>query len=351
MFDSITKGFDFDLSEDEIQQLNAQGFAKEFVTHLNRFHSIPNLRDNSTDLYLHQCYVDVLKRDTKPDFMGIPYFSPSSSGSCNRELYVKCKGKGRDIQDVNPYQTRWQGIGTKIGDLLQEEILKAENCYHNYYSQKFPFRFLKNERLEPMFEDFAQAQKLISHNGQEFWLYGTTDGIMEATLADGSKVKIGLEIKSKQTSYSATGTFGMKSANEKHIQQTVAYSLMYDVDYWIVLYVNASKKGWSMDSTEQGKYPDIRAFGHFVTQQMKDKLLDKFAGVMEAVNTDTPPPLDLDNFTFNNYKTACATSLTDEEYMELIQQAMRIECSNLPDFKKRSAMSAIEFIDEVRNGK
>lgn len=344
---TVKKGFKFEVVETSPKQKQAEEIATFFVEQLNLFHAQPSPRDSQVDLYLHQCYADVLRRTarrgySKPDK---PYFSPSSSGSCPRELYLKIKGAERDSQEVEPHQTRWQHIGTKIGDMVQEQVLLMEHHLENLTGVKPKFKFVRNEYQEPMFEEFAYNKTLIK---DKYYLMGTTDGIMYFEAPNGEIIKVGLEVKSKQTTYSQTGGYSMKDANPKHKLQTVAYSIMYNVDYWIIVYVNGSKKSWTMTEEDKAKYPDIRAFGHYVTQEMKDNLLGKFDGIMECVEKNDPPKLELENWTFNNYKRACALDLSQEEFVELIEEGIKITKSNLPAFVRNSVEEAIEYIDKTR---
>ncbi|MEI4802012.1 crossover junction endodeoxyribonuclease RuvC [Bacillus sp. FJAT-51639] len=108
---------------------------------------------------------------------------------------------------------------------------------------------------------------------------------------------------------------------------------MYDLDYYIVLYVNASKKAWNMSEEDYMKYPDFRAFGIAVTDEMRNEVLDKFASVVESVKKQ-PPRLNVERWMFNNFKTACAQSLSDEEYEEIQTQVNRVKRSSLSDVKK-----------------
>ena len=344
---TIKKGFKFEVPQATKEEVIANQIASEFTRQLNLFHSQPSPRDSKVDLYLHQCYADVLRRRASEGFGGIKgaYFSPSSSGSCPRELYLKIKGAERDAQQVQAHQTRWQHIGTKIGDMIQEQVLLMENHLEELTGEAPRFQFLRNNYGEPMFEEFAYKTMPVHDS---YFLTGTTDGIMEFTLNNGEKIKVGLEIKSKQTTYAQTGGYSMRTADPKHILQTVAYSLMYDVDYWIILYVNGSKKSWTMNAEDIEKYPDIRAFGHYVTPEMQNRLLEKFDGIIRAVETNEPPKLDLTKWTFNNYKKACALDLTQEEYVELIDKGIELVNSNIPPYLKKSVENALEYIDRER---
>lgn len=344
---SIKKGFKFDIVEKDQKQIEAEKLASLFVEQLNLFHAQPSPRDAQLDLFLHQSYADVIRRNIQEGYkpLDLPYFSPSSSGSCPRELYLKVKGAEKDAVEVRPYQTRWQHIGTKIGDMIQEQVLLMERHLLDLTGVSPLFRFERNRHGEPLFEEFAYTKKLIKG---KYYLMGTTDGILNFRTKDDKIIRVGLEIKSKQTSYSQTGNFSMKEANPKHVSQTVAYSLMYNVDYWIILYVNGSKKSWSMSEEDALKYPDVRAFGHYVTQDMKDQLLNKFDTILDCVDSGTPPKLDLTNWTFNNFKTACALDLSQAEFVGLIEEGLEIKRSSKPAFIKNSVEDALIKIDEIR---
>ncbi|WP_242069975.1 hypothetical protein [Bacillus cereus] len=251
---------------------------------------------------------------------------------------------------MKPWQRRWQFIGTNIGDAIQRDILLAERHYEKFTSEKPRFRIERTKDGYPAFEDFVKTRKVIEHNDQQFALIGTCDGILEYTDEHGVITRVGLEIKSKQTTYSKTSEYSLREPGADHVKQVTCYSLMYDLDYYIVLYMNASKKAWNMNEEDYAKYPDFRAFGVAITDDMRSEVLDKFASIVAAVNTKQPPKLDIEHWLFNNYKTACAQSLSDEEYEEIKTQVSRVKRSSLSDTKKAPYIGALEFIDKAREG-
>lgn len=256
----------------------------------------------------------------------------------------------RDQAEVKPWQRRWQFIGTNIGDAIQRDILLSERHYERFTGEKPRFRIERTKDGYPAFEDFVKTRKVIEHNGQRFSLIGTCDGILEYTDEHGVITRVGLEIKSKQTTYSKTSEYSLREPGADHVKQVTCYSLMYDLDYYIVLYMNASKKAWNMNEDDYAKYPDFRAFGIAITDDMCNEVLDKFASIVAAVKTKQPPKLDIEHWTFNNYKSACARSLSDEEYGELRTKVNRVKRSSLSDAKKAPYIGALEFIDKVREG-
>lgn len=311
---------------------------------LDKWHSLPETWDSKLDAEIHRQYAEVLTKYKYMDFRSLPYFSPSSANSCKRELYVKARGAKRDVKANPPYQGRWQRIGTAIGDLLQRDLLFIERYFEKKTGEGPAFIPTRTDENYPMWEDFAKDMTTVEHNGVKFNLFGTPDGILR--YKDGRNV--GLEIKSKQTTAAQTSLYSMKEPKQDHVKQVTAYSIMYGVDDYIIAYVNASKKSWVMSEEDYEKNPDVRAFHIHVTESDRHALLDGFADVVRAVQDGNPPPLDLDKWMFNSFKTACALDLSDEEFSELTEQLGRIKKSRIPDWKKRQYVDAITFIKSVR---
>jgi hypothetical protein len=90
------------------------------------------------------------------------------------------------------------------------------------------------------------------------------------------------------------------------------------------------------------------AFHITVTDRDRHVLLDDLASVVQAVKDGTPPPLELDKWTFNNFKTACALSLTDAEFAALREQVRAMLKSRLPEWKKQQYYDAFEQIKAIR---
>ncbi len=324
--------------------------ADEFETFLNRWHSTPEIYDNDLDAWIHRIYADSFAGPVTMPPSSIPYFSPSSASSCRRELYEKLRGASKDVVAIPSHQGRWKRIGTAIGDVLQRDILMAERHYTELTGQPLRFSFERNHDGTPMFEDFAKVAHVTQHNGKTFALFGTCDGIMRYVSEDGEIIRVGLEIKSKQTTAAQTSEFSTRNGPKPdHVKQCTAYGIMYDVDFYVILYVNASKKAWEMSDIEFAKNPDIKVFGVEITSDMKMALLDDLAEVVNAVDMETPPLMDIERFAFNNYKRACALSLTETEVTNLAVYADAVQRSSLPDWQKREPANAIQFIREVRS--
>jgi hypothetical protein len=324
--------------------INPQDIADDLIAHLDEWYSAPETWDNELDTMIHTWYANV-----KNVWPKRPYFSPSAATADPRELYYKQIRAEKDSFKKQPHQGRWQAIGTAIGDVIQRDILAMERNLKKAAGKFSRFRFEKNKDGTPVFEDFAKKNVKVTYKDRTFYLYGTCDGIMEyAHPETGEIVRVGLEVKSKQTSAAKTSLYSMREPEEKHRKQCYMYGEMYDVDYYIILYVNASKKTWEYPEGEYEKTPDIRAFGFEITREDKDEVFDHFLGVLDAVNDMDPPPLDPENWTFNSFKTIIALEMSEDEVDEVRRKKNRAMRSRLPDFKKRAYTECLDFIEQTR---
>lgn len=333
------------------QRTLTEQIAADFTAYLDAWHSQPETYDDELDAQIHRWYADILtnrQRKVWPP-RGIPYFSPSSANADPRALYEKLRGAKKDGGGQPPHQGRWTRVGTAIGDTIQRDILFAEK-----HCKGSMFTFERNERGEPMFEDFAKTSATITHNGKTFALYGTCDGIMRYITEDGTILRVGLEVKSKQTTSAQTSEFSTRNGpKDDHVKQCVCYSVMYGntdepIDYYVILYVNASKKSWQMTPEEYAKNPDIKAFCVEITDDMRRGVLDRFADIVDAADRGEAPPLDIGNWLFNGFKRACVAGLSDEEYAALQRQVDAIQRSGLKDYEKRNYAEALAQITEMR---
>ena len=318
----------------------------DFVAMLDEWHSLPEVWDNELDAQIHRWY-----SDPPVVYPQRPYFSPSSLGSCPRELYEKTRGAKRDITGQEPYQGRWTRIGTAVGEMIQRDLLFIEKHFERMTGNRPPFVFERNPDGTPMFEEFAKMNKKVTFLGETFYLYGAPDGIMRYITDDGEAIRVGLEIKTKQTTAARTSLYTMRGPEEEHVRQVLGYGYMFDCDYYIILYVNTAKKSWGMSDEEYEKTPDIRAFCIPITADRVAEILEKPADIVRRVRENDPPPLDLDAWAFNSYKTACATSLSDDELEEIKRKVSAISKSNLPDWKKNQYINVYHEIITIREGR
>src|SRR5699024_10471450 len=115
----------------------------DLIALLDDWFSLPETWDNDLDAQIAKWYSNPPKVFPKRDY---PYFSPSSLGSCPRELFIKAKygNKVRDNGRDKPWRGRWRKLGTLGGDLIQREILSIERNYEKQTGNKPRFWFEKN---------------------------------------------------------------------------------------------------------------------------------------------------------------------------------------------------------------
>lgn len=318
-----------------------QELAKELMKQLDEFHTYPQPYDDALEQWLHQSYADVYKQGKNVDW-GAVYFSPSSANTCPRALYEKAKKARRDKKAWPPHQRRWVALGTMVGDMLQHEMLLCERHYEKYTGKKPRFTMgMANDGKWPAFEDFIYTQHKVEHNGETFYLMGTSDGIM---IDNETGEKVGLEIKSKQQTPSKTSVRAMTAPKEDHVKQCVCYSIMYDVDKYIIAYYNTAKKDWFMSDDDYAKTPDLRLFDVDVSEEQKEDVLDYFADIARRVRENDPPLPDLTKWKFNDFKDAIGNSITAEEIATLETVAEFL----VEDMQAWERRSVLESLDDIK---
>jgi len=332
--------------------IDIEAIAQEFTDYLNEFHSYQQPYDDEMDAKLYEQFAGILRKQAKWGYFDWskkrPYFGPSSAGRSDRELYEKVRKSPRDNTKPQPQQRRWTALGEQIGGLVQREIMLAERHYPKFTGKPSRFRFKRNSEGAPLYEHFTKKMHEVNYDGEEFAIFGLGDGILEYLTDDGEWLPIGLEVKSRQTSYAETSKARMQEVKSDHRLQTVCYGEMYGLNYFLTIYLNSSKKAWNMTDEERVKSPDFRVFGYEITEDEKNEVKAKFARVTRMAREGKAPKVELESWLFNDYKTHIAKSLTDEEYEELRQQALLMQNSGLPDWKKRQYAQAVDFITQTR---
>jgi hypothetical protein len=326
--------------------MRGQRYAREFKAMLDGWHSVPEVRDRELDIQIHQQYADRLTYLQKNwARSGVPYFSPSATSACPREQYYKLLLEGKHTSDgqKSAHQGRWQRIGTAVGDVIQRDLLFIEKHYKDVFDEEPPFKPEYTAEGYPAWEDFIYNYHKVP--GKAYQLLGTGDGILQHK--DGTR--IGLEIKSKQTTSARTSEYTMRAPEAGHILQCVAYSIMYGLDKYLIVYVNLSKKSWEMSAEDLEKTPDVRVFEVNITEEMRQEVLARFDYIMKCYKDKTPPPMDILKWTFNSYKHIIAAELSEKELSELRNQVRAIRRSDeYPSYLKDAVIDAYNEIKDIR---
>lgn len=226
---------------------------------------------------------------------GLAVFSPSGACKCKRELVYKALKEEKDKIQKYPYQRRWTRNSTAVHGAVQADLLYAEKVLAK---PVFTVARMEDTGL-PAWESNLKTFKQITHKGVEFVLYGMMDGILIYT-PDGSK--IGFEFKTKSTTIGTVGHYKMKDAGAEHKLQCVAYSILFEIDEFIITYESVAKDGWSKG--EEAK-PDLRTFYYKVTNEDRQELLDKWAETAKYFYLNKIPERETDKCIFCPYKTVC----------------------------------------------
>lgn len=286
------------LKEQVLGEIDIRGFevSGALYKHFNQLHEIDYspIKEVET-LLLEQKKYEVSQigiwADMKKD---LSRFSPSGASKCERELYYKAIKAPQDIQTMFPFQKRWTRNATAVHEAVQTDLLYAEKLLKNP-----SFKVARMENGLPAWEKNLQTYKIIEHNGITFAIFGMMDGILEYT-KDGSK--IGFEFKTKSTTIGAVGNFKMKTPQESHILQCVAYSILFDLDEFILMYESLAKDGWNKGADAK---VDFRTFYLKITAEHRAELLDKLSYVAKSVQARDIPDADLEKCLFCPYKTIC----------------------------------------------
>jgi hypothetical protein len=331
-------------------------FAEEFIEMINKWNTLPKeITDDELSIQILQDEIDLIKNPPMKYPPKHAYFSPSSSDSMQRELVVKVRKFPKDPIVKQPYTKRWQDSGTFYGGYIQRIVLFCEKHYKEQFGVESPFYFERiylkeHDREFPSFETAIKKSVGYEYRDHKIYIFGQGDGIL---IHRATGTRIILEVKSKQTSYSATGHFSMKEPTGSHVKQVIAYSLQHQeeerpINHGILFYGNLAKKAWTMTEEDVEKYPDIRTFDIDITEEKQVAVLDHFADVLDHVNAGTLPPVDLDKWLFCNFKEVITDGLTDEEFAVIKEEVKAIQKTKLPDYKKNPYIDAFFYIKDRR---
>lgn len=277
---------------DEADNLG-QKMAKQLLDQFNQLHSLDRIKSDKDIelLLLKQAEHDVEMIDKKPSYpMTVTKFNPSGASKTLMDLYLGAIGTKEVQADKFPYHRRWTRNGNAIHDAVQKDLLYSEK-----YSPKPYFNVVRLESGLPAWEQNLLTWKQFEHNGYHFLINGMMDGILEY-LPTGQR--IGFEFKTKSTTIGQIGHYRMKDAQEEHKLQCTAYSLLFGIDEFILMYESLAKDGWTKGVEAK---PDMRAFYLKVTDEMRTALLDKFAEAVACKEHGIEPEDKTLGF-FSNFK-------------------------------------------------
>lgn len=263
---------------------------------LQELHSLEYFPDSSIEqLLLDQKTIEVAKMK---EFRVLPQelicFSPSGASKCKRELYYKAKKEKKDLIQRYPYQKRWTRNASAVHEATQRDLLYCEKLL-----DKPIFTVQRMENGLPAWEDNIKTYKQFNYNHTDFLIHGMCDGVL---IYEPDGTRVGFEFKTKSTTLGAVGTYKLKGPADEHRTQCVAYSLLFDVDEFIVMYESLAKDGWMKGAEAK---PDVRTFYIKVTDKDRQALLQRFSEVADAFYQDKIPQREEDKCIFCQYKSVC----------------------------------------------
>lgn len=353
------------IEEKKPQQIFIEGLADKFLGQMNDFFK-KNLGDGPIMKEWHRSFYLMMDKGTEYPPVK-QWLRPSMVGADEQQIWLQLHGYKSDqelsSEPQDEVHTRWQAIGTQIGDMWQRQILAAEHWTKKGKAQ-VDFRFERKEipysfddgTIEgvlsaPYFEEFAREYHEI--DGVPVW--GTCDGILNYTheedfrgMSNFEDIRIGFEVKSKQTTNASTGTYKMKTYEDKHRQQILTYALMYDLDYYFILYQNCSKKGWTQDEETKTKYPDVRVFGIFISEEEKAIHREYLHDLWSLKDEQVKPQLNPLKWNFNSHKISAIVNMTHKDYVDL-EWAVHdiVNSKEYTTFEKKCAEQCLEEIRQA----
>lgn len=269
--------------------------SEDFHKMVDDFHRL-NVRDDyELDVQILQWQIEEMT-DGRKNLRGewdndLPTFSPSGASESERDLVFKIIDAPKDEQEFFPYQKRWVSNGSAVHGRMQRDLLYMEK-----YLEDAPFEVLRTKEGKPAWERNTRTVKQFEHNGEKFQIYGMVDGML---WYKPEQKRIGYDFKTKSTTIASVGDYKLKVPQENNVEQMVAYSLLFDVDEYIIHYESLAKDFWSKGKEAR---PDMKVFHIKITEEMKTELLDKFARVCKYVREDKLPPREPEREFFSKYK-------------------------------------------------
>jgi CRISPR/Cas system-associated exonuclease Cas4 (RecB family) len=277
----------------------SQHIAVEFHKMLDDFHRLNVNDDYKLDVMLLQDEIEQMT-DGRKNLRGtwdesLPTFSPSASDSCERQLAFKILGADEDDVVFEPYQKRWVRNGSYVHKAMQRDLIYIEK-----YLEDAPFEVCRTKEGKPAWERNTRTVKQFTHNGENFQIYGMVDGML---FYKPQRKRIGFDFKTKSTTIAAIGDYKLKAPQENNVLQAVAYSLLFDVDEYIICYESLAKDSWTKGKEAK---PDVRVFHITITEKMKTDLLDKLADITKDIREGKLPNPDFSKCLFCPFKTVCS---------------------------------------------
>ena len=269
--------------------------SQDFHDMVESFHMLDVRNDRELDIQYLKWQTEEItdgNKNLRGKFVDdIPTFSPSGASESDRDLFFKIIGAVEDSQVMTPQQRRWVKNGSAVHERMQKDLLYIEK-----YLEGAPFEVLRTAEGKPAWERNTRTVKQFEHNGEKFQIYGMVDGML---WYKPGKKRIGYDFKTKSTTIATVGDYKLKVPQENNVAQMVGYSLLFDVDEYLIHYESLAKDNWTKGFEARN---DMKVFHIEISQDMRKELLDKYARVTKAVRERKLPDREPDKEMFSRYK-------------------------------------------------
>lgn len=294
-------------------------------------------------------------------------FGASGTSMCDRQLVFKNDKAARPEKDHDiPFRGRQRRQGNAVVDFFQLDFVHMPKRI----GEDAVFR-MKETDSEWLFEDAAQTRKVFEHPHPEtgevirFAITAKPDGLFEY-VPEGRPIIF--EFKTKASGLvEMNGRFDFKkSAQDDHIRQTVAESLLFGIDDVLIVYESNQKPAWFSDEESKNvpktrktwrdgePIPDVRAFHFVVTESMRRRLLDDLAVqaalVYENKDNGAVPDVTVESTGkcgFCVFRRHCYEKLTDENRAKLERAEQQMASSSMAGkFEHRNLSSYLEGVKQ-----
>lgn len=254
--------------------------AKDLLSHFERFHSLKRVWPDAEveELLLKQKEKEIQGIGAIPTYpRDIVKFNPSGASKTVYDLYLTAKGVPEKAVRY-PYHNRWTRNSTAVHEAVQRDLLYAEKKLTDPL-----FTVDRTAEGLPAWEDNVLKWVELEHQGERFILNGKMDGIL---VHEPTGTRVGFEFKTKSNTLGQVGHYKLKAPADYHVQQCTAYFLLTGLREYIITYEGLAKPNWTAGAEAK---PDLRTFYVYITDEMVNELLDKWAYVSRCVHANTPP--------------------------------------------------------------
>lgn len=267
-------------------------YAEEFYQQLEKYYNLDLDTDNEIEIAFYKDYINLLFRKEEKEYLCDVKFSPSSVSHCRRELYFKNLNFKDSSVTREPYQKRWIRNSRLAHMGIQKDLMMMERYVPS------PFTLKRNVDYTPAWEENIKRHREITYDGETFCLSGMMDG----TLVHEDGKTFGFEFKTKSNTVAQVGNYLLKDINENHKQQLIAYSILFDINDYIVVYESMAKDTWKKGKEAR---QDIKVFHYQVTEEDRQMVLLKLAEVTRSCFNMIQPFKETDKCLFCNFKKVC----------------------------------------------